>query len=277
MLKKINFNDYTHYFIPRNQDYQKEMFGHVAVSVADLSYTGAVRLAAIAALRTGAGKVSLVSLQQSEVHLLNLLQAEIMTKKAQNTFELEQIMSQCNVLTIGCGLGRIEVSKKWWQYFEKSNIQAVVDADALHLLAKRPQKRDNWILTPHESEAAKLLNIDKIHDRIEAVQEIQHRYGGIVILKGSVISGTLICTKNEICIHHGGNAGMATGGMGDLLAGIISGLLAQKIATADIIAKCAVCLHAQAGELASKDQQRGTLASDLLPYIRQLVNTYVQI
>jgi NAD(P)H-hydrate epimerase len=150
----------------------------------------------------------------------------------------------------------------------------VVDADALNLLAhdEIPKQRDNWILTPHPGEASRLLKtkIETIAtDRPRYARELQRKHGGIAILKGM---GTLIADPEHIhqCSH--GNPGMATGGMGDILSGIIGGLLAQGFSLED--AACfGVELHAAAADIAAKkDGERGLMATDLLPPLRSLLN-----
>jgi NAD(P)H-hydrate epimerase len=157
------------------------------------------------------------------------------------------------------------------------NVPLVVDADALNILAagrvvSKPY-RDNWILTPHPGEAARLLNCEIAEierDRFAAVQALQQRYGGAVILKGA---GTLVADADHIvpglCDY--GNPGMAAGGMGDVLSGVLGALLAQGLSAAEA-ARLGVCLHGAAGDLAAKEGERGTMASDLLPYLRTLVN-----
>jgi NAD(P)H-hydrate epimerase len=162
----------------------------------------------------------------------------------------------------------------------------VIDADALHLLAEdREQgaaekgteiKRDNWILTPHPGEAAALLNcsIGEIQvDRYAAVRQLHDIWGGVCLLKGS---GSLICTaeksQQKLFLCSEGNAGMATGGMGDVLSGIVGSLVAQGNSLESSL--CAgVCIHGEAADLSMQaDGQRGMAATDLMPYIRQLVN-----
>jgi NAD(P)H-hydrate epimerase len=149
----------------------------------------------------------------------------------------------------------------------------VVDADGLNWLANHPQHRDNWVLTPHPGEAARLLQADTKSiqaDRFSAITQLQQRYGGTVVLKGA---GTLIYDgQHPIAMCTDGNPGMASGGMGDILAGVIGGLLAQGLSTYD--AAClGVLVHAMAADKAATDEgERGLLATDLLPYIRRLLN-----
>jgi NAD(P)H-hydrate epimerase len=148
----------------------------------------------------------------------------------------------------------------------------VVDADALNLLAETPDRRGNWVLTPHPGEAARLLGVANAaiqRDRFAAAQALQARYGGVAVLKGA---GTLVQTEGDrptICTA--GNPGMASGGMGDVLTGVIAGLISQKLELPDA-ARLGVWLHAAAGDRAARNGERGLLASDLMPHLRTLAN-----
>ncbi len=147
----------------------------------------------------------------------------------------------------------------------------VLDADALNLLAEEPLHKYSWILTPHPGEAARLLNKttrEIQNDRLEAVRAIQRNYGGVCVLKGS---GTLVANSNQTSVCTAGNPGMASGGMGDVLTGIIAGLIAQGLNLYDA-ARFGVELHAQSADLAAEDGMRGMLASDLFIPLRKLVN-----
>ncbi|MDP6416525.1 MAG: NAD(P)H-hydrate dehydratase, partial [Gammaproteobacteria bacterium] len=152
----------------------------------------------------------------------------------------------------------------------------------LNLLSERgdsgaPLRRDNWILTPHPGEAASLLArsvADIQQDRFAAVEELYNRWGGCCLLKGS---GSLICAGSRdgaepIYLCTEGNAGMATGGMGDVLSGITAALVAQGLTLEQSLC-CGVCIHGEAADLAMESGgQRGMVATDLFPFVRQLVN-----
>jgi NAD(P)H-hydrate epimerase len=150
----------------------------------------------------------------------------------------------------------------------------VVDADALHLLASEPIQREDWVLTPHPGEAAALLGLCSAEvnaQRIEAAQQIQRRHGGSVVLKGV---GSIVASAgmSPPALCSDGNPGMASGGMGDVLTGVMAGLLAQGMALRDA-AETAVCLHAAAGDVAAvAGGERGLLAGDLAAHLRALVN-----
>jgi NAD(P)H-hydrate epimerase len=140
------------------------------------------------------------------------------------------------------------------------------------LIAERELYNDQWVLTPHPGEAARLLNCstnDIAKDRFKAVSQLQKKYGGVMVLKGA---GTLISNGKQIAVSTTGNPGMASGGMGDTLAGILGGLVAQNMALFPA-ASSAVYVHGKAADLSVQQEgEIGLLASDLMPYIRNLVN-----
>ncbi len=127
-------------------------------------------------------------------------------------------------------------------------------------------------MTPHPGEASRLLNEptrDIQLDRLAAVKELVHQYGGIAVLKGA---GSLISAPDRLpAVCDKGNPGMATAGMGDILSGVIGGLLAQGIPSGEA-ARLGVLMHATAGDMAAKEGERGMIATDLLPYLRRLSN-----
>jgi NAD(P)H-hydrate epimerase len=154
-----------------------------------------------------------------------------------------------------------------------TDIPLVVDADALNLLAAEPRFRGDWVLTPHPGEAARLLKMTTAQvqaDRFTAAAEVALRYGGICVLKGA---GTLIANREQgLALCDCGNPGMASGGMGDVLTGLIAGLLAQGL-TLWQAARAGVYLHGRAGDLAAQaGGERGMLALDLMSPLRELVN-----
>ncbi|MGH8127606.1 MAG: NAD(P)H-hydrate dehydratase [Gammaproteobacteria bacterium] len=256
----------------RERDAHKGRFGHVLVVGGETGTGGAVILAATAALRSGAGLVS-VATRPAHVSALLAARPEIMAHGMDETASLSAIAPRANVVALGPGLGQTEWSRGLWQAALEREGVKVVDADALNLLAKQAMKRDDWILTPHPGEAARLLETDVSaieNDRPAAVRALVERYGGVAVLKGA---GTLVASANEktLWLCDRGNPGMASGGMGDALTGIIAGLLAQGLAPFDA-ARLGVWLHATAGDKASLDGERGLLASDLIAELRSLVN-----
>jgi NAD(P)H-hydrate epimerase len=139
-------------------------------------------------------------------------------------------------------------------------------------LAAQPRERANWVVTPHPGEAARLLNgsvKDIQDDRFYAAEQISRRYGAICVLKGC---GSLVSSgEGDMHLCDAGNPGMASGGMGDILTGIIAALAGQyhDLATA---ARAGVFVHARAADLAANEGERGLLATDLYAHIRSLIN-----
>lgn len=245
--------------------------GHVLVIGGDAGFSGAVRLAAEAALRTGSGLVSIAT-RKSHANTLGLGRPEIMCHAVGRTNILTSLLDKATVIVIGPGLGQTKWAIDLLQKVLVSNKPLVCDADALNLLANNDSYHKNWVLTPHPGEAARLLHCSTENiatDRFMAVTEIQKKYGGVVVLKGA---GTLISHGTKISISKTGNAGMASGGMGDVLAGMIGGLIAQGFSSHSA-AKTATYMHGKAADLsAQKHGEIGMLASDLMPFIRKLVN-----
>lgn len=176
------------------------------------------------------------------------------------------------MLLIGPGLGANDWSTEAYFDVLESGKPKVLDADALNLLALHPNTDNLRILTPHSGEAARLLGISVSEveaDRYQATVDLHSKYGGVVVLKGP---GTLVYDGNETYVCSKGNAGMASGGMGDVLSGVIAGLLAQGMSLFDC-AKLGVYCHSKAADIvATESGQRGMLASDLIPVIRKLLN-----
>ncbi len=257
---------------PRKRSAHKGDFGHVLVVGGDWGYAGAARLCAEAALRTGAGLVSLATRRE---HLSPLLagRPEIMVHGVEDVAQLEPLLERAGVIALGPGLGRQSWGQALWKRVLDMELPLVVDADALNLLAEAPRHREDWVLTPHPGEAARLLGrtVRDIHaDRFGAARDIQRQYGGVVVLKGA---GSIIASgaHHPPAVCSDGNPGMASGGMGDVLTGVVAAWLAQGWPGREA-AQLAVCLHAAAGDKAARAGERGLLASDLMSHIRRLAN-----
>jgi NAD(P)H-hydrate epimerase len=246
--------------------------GHVLVIGGDVGYSGAIRLAAESALRVGAGLVS-VATRKNHAALINVNRPELMCHGVECADELNSLINKASVIVIGPGLGQNEWGKKLFKRVERVGIPVVCDADALNILAGSEQKvRENWVLTPHPGEAARLLKCatqEIAVDRFSAISTLQKIQKGIMLLKGA---GTLMTDGKETMVSRTGNPGMASGGMGDVLAGMIGGLVAQNMSIYNAT-KAAVYLHGKAADLSAQESgEIGLLASDLFPYIRKLVN-----
>lgn len=263
----------------RRGDAHKGLFGHVMVVGGDLGYGGAATMAAAAAARVGAGLVSVATRAE---HVAGVLarHPELMVSGVTSGQQLEPLLDRPSVLVVGPGLGRSpwseQVLKQVCDASEARNLPLIMDADALNMLAEGRVvngSREQWILTPHPGEAARLLNCSVAEieqNRFSAAEELQSSYGGTVILKGA---GSLVCCGNGLVgLANVGNPGMATAGMGDVLSGVLGGLVAQGMPLTDA-ARLGVCVHGIAGDRAAEaNGQRGLMATDLIEYLQALVN-----
>ena len=258
------------YLHPRSRVLHKGQCGHVLVIGGNRGMAGAPILAARAALRTGAGLVS-VATRAEHISSIVSAQPELMAHGVDDGASISSLLSRASVVVVGPGMGQDSWARTLLAQVLESRLPAVYDADALNLLAHEPSHCENWVLTPHVGEAARLLGrpADEIKsDRFMAVKQMQHQYGGIAVLKGA---GSLIASPDIKVCHHG-NPGMATAGMGDFLAGVIAGLIAQGLSISHA-AELGVWLHARAGDMeAAEAGERGMVATDLLARIRQILN-----
>ncbi|MEO6800242.1 MAG: NAD(P)H-hydrate dehydratase [Rhodanobacter sp.] len=257
---------------PRDRYGNKGSYGHVLVIGGGQGMAGAVRLAGESALRAGAGKVS-VATRAEHVSALNAARPELMAHGVDGPQALQSMIERADVLALGPGLGQSAWGHALWLTAVESEKPLVLDADGLNLLANEPRRfAGPTVLTPHPGEAARLLGVpvaEVEHDRFAAARELADRHAAVVVLKGA---GSLIADPDgrlDVCPW--GNPGMASGGMGDLLTGVIAALLAQGCGPWQ--AACiGVGLHARAGDRAAQAGERGLLASDLLAPLRVLGN-----
>ncbi|MFK2899252.1 NAD(P)H-hydrate dehydratase [Dyella jejuensis] len=256
----------------RARDAHKGDNGHVLAIGGDHGTAGAIRLCGEAALRCGAGLVS-VATRGENLFALNSARPELMAHAVHGPQELQSLLERASVLAVGPGLGQGAWGHALWLTALDSGKPLVLDADGLNLLAHEPHRfAAPAVLTPHPGEAARLLATttpDVQRDRFAAARELARRYGAVIVLKGS---GSLIANPDgriDVCTW--GNPGMASGGMGDLLTGVIAALLAQGCTAWDA-ARMGVGLHARAGDMAARGGERGLLASDLLAPLRALGN-----
>ncbi|WP_163124227.1 NAD(P)H-hydrate dehydratase [Acinetobacter portensis] len=264
-------------YLPKRQAFgHKGSYGHVLVVGGHEEMGGAVIMAAESAFAAGAGKVTVICHERHHVAILARA-ANIMLKDINSLSkeDVRTLLSQIDAVCFGMGLGRDEWAKQqykmWFDLLINSDLDIVLDADALWFLAENPRKlNQKTYLTPHPGEAAKLLNssvTDVESDRIKAIYELKNRYDGQWLLKGS---GSLILENEKLWMCTAGNAGMGTGGMGDVLSGMIASLKAQlneQIALHEI-----VTLHALAGDELAKEGMRGLQAFDMPKAIYKIIN-----
>ena len=236
-------------------------------------YSGAIILAAEAAMRTGVGLLTVITCEATREPLLSRLpEAMVRTVNDPETANLTRLIEQADAILIGPGLGQEAWAESLWRMVLESNKPLIVDADALNLLARNKTMRDDWLLTPHPGEAGRLigLSISEIEqDRFSVVKQLMQQYGGSVILKGA---GSLAGYHRDlISVSDRGNAGMATAGMGDVLSGILVALAVRGLSL-EQVARIGLALHGTAGDNAAESGEQGMLASDLINQIRPLVN-----
>jgi NAD(P)H-hydrate epimerase len=265
-------NDRVRQALPRRpRSSHKGDFGHVLIVGGGPGMPGATRLCGEAALRAGAGLVS-VATHPAHAALVPAGRPELMCHAVESADELEGLLARATVIALGPGLGGTDWSQMMFEAALDADLPTVVDADALNMLSGSNRRRSDWVLTPHPGEAARLLDTGTAEiqvNRIEAVMKLQSRFGGIAVLKGS---GTLVSGGDDVpWLCSAGNPGMATAGMGDILTGIIAALLAQG-AECEVAAGAGVQIHATAGDRAATRGERGLIASDLLAEIRACVN-----
>ena len=266
--------------LSRNPDSHKGDYGHLLVIAGNLGFGGAALLSSKAAMKSGAG---LVSLATRSDHLQASLSfcPEVMTKKVDTGQTLENYLNLPSVICLGPGLGKDYWSEQMiFKSIEnacKRNIPMLIDADGLNLLPKFFKKLKlpkKIILTPHLGEAAILLNtsVEAIKkNKVSAAKRISKKFNAVVVLKSHQ---TLICKDENICICDRANPGMATAGMGDVLSGIISSLVAQKLNLFD--ASClGVELHSLAGEAyAKKFNQLSLMPTDIIDFLPSIFDEF---
>jgi len=283
-IQKLEYDVIRHQLTRRDSDSHKGDYGHVLVIGGDQGYGGAALLAGKSAARAGAG---LVSVATHAFHAASFIARcpELMVKAIDDTNDLVSLITPASVVVLGPGLGQSDWSNVCLQltltYLAENPKPLVLDADALNLISQGAgkselEKNPDVIITPHPGEAARLLGCTTSEiqaNRVGSVTRLQEQFGGAAILKGS---GTLVCFSQgqrlqvEQCAH--GNPGMATGGMGDVLSGVLGGFLAQGFSVQDS-ARLGTCIHSYAADNHARiNGERGMMASDLLDPIHQLVN-----
>lgn len=269
---------------PRSRSTHKGECGHVMILGGDTGFGGAVIMASKAALRMGAGLCSVITRKEHRNAILSQL-PEAMVHCLDNRDELADLLHKADVIVIGPGLGQSAWSEKLLFCAFDSGKPLVIDADALNLVASQtrflnrltafePALKSSCVLTPHPGEAARLLNSSASmiqQDRLTSIKALHEQFACNILLKGN--GSLMISADQHISLSPYGNPGMASGGMGDVLSGLIGGLMAQGL-KADFALQLAVSLHACAADVASETfGERGLLASDLVPLARRLLNT----
>jgi hydroxyethylthiazole kinase-like uncharacterized protein yjeF len=281
-------------FPKRPSDSHKGLFGTVAVIGGASGMVGAALLAARAALKLGAGCVH-VGLLADNAPAIDPLQPELMLHRAADLLgshppspspEREEVnvksMFNLDVLAIGCGMGHSLAAQNLLHDALNTRAALVLDADALNILALRPDlralllaRKTATVLTPHPGEAARLLSckVEGVQkDRVAAVRQLAQQFACSIVLKGA---GSLCAMRDgRLLVNQTGNPGMSTAGMGDVLTGMIAAFIAQGM-TADDALLLAVHLHGAAGDaLAQQQASIGMTATEVTEWARWLLNRH---
>lgn len=255
----------------RRRGAHKGDHGHALIVGGDAGMVGAARIAGHAALRSGAGWVS-VATRAAHADLLSVGRPELMAHGVEDALALIPLLERATAIALGPGMGQGPWATALLDAVMAFGKPMVIDADALNLLAKTPQAlHREVVITPHPGEAARLLGCtagEIESDRFAAARHLAQRYSAIVVLKGA---GSLIDDGERCFVCPYGNPGMASGGSGDALTGVILALMAQGLRPIDA-AVAGVLAHALAGDAAAVKGERGLVAGDLIEHLRSVLN-----
>lgn len=266
-------------YLPMRKNYSnKGTYGKALLIAGKKDMGGAAVLAGEAAYRCGTGLVSVMTEACNRLVVQTKLPEAVLNTYESREFlaALEGEASRVSAIGMGPGLGTAEEKAKGLQYLLKEiHVPLVLDADALNLLSKNigmlREHKGTVIVTPHVGEMVRLTGIEKqeITDNImEICRSFAKEYQVVCVLKDT---RTIISDGNEVCINQTGCSGMATGGSGDVLTGLLTGLLAQGM-EGFMAAKMAVYLHGKAGEYAGRRLgYRGMLAGDIVSAIPNIL------
>lgn len=273
----------------RKADSHKSSYGHLLVIAGSPGMTGAACMAGEAAMRIGAG-LTTIALPESLNPIMEVKTTEVMTIGVPETADrtvgpeswgrIKDALANKTAVLIGPGLGN---KKGVFELIEKlvTDIEApfIIDADGLNAVAKDLSvlkgRKAEVILTPHPGEMSRLLQttINEVQaNRLSSAERLSEMTGATVVLKGA---GTIIAGKGQVFINPTGNPGLATAGTGDILAGMIGGLLAQGYGPVDA-ASAGAYIHGMAGDAVKElNGEAGMVATDLLAHIPKLLNSLI--
>lgn len=287
MPHQLNWREICQMIPKRKADAQKGDFGRLLCITGSRNMPGACLLSTQAALRGGAGLVTVATAPENPMRLaaaapeamwlpLETDETGFLRSSDQNRKTLEKQLSRANAVLLGCGLGVTEETRRLVHWvLEQAVCPVVLDADGLNCavscieLSRRTGK--DWILTPHPGEMARLTgrSIPQIQEnRVETATQFAAAYPVTLALKGA---GTLVAQGSRLAQNPTGNPGMSRGGSGDVLAGLIAAFAAQGIPSWET-ACAGVYLHGLAGDAAAAAlSQQAMLPRDLLAYLPQVL------
>lgn len=281
-LNLIDLETVKKWIKPRAADTHKGTYGHALVVGGSAGMVGAVTMTSCAALRCGAGLVT-AALPESLAPILDNSVMEVMSRSLPETNEssispdalpaIESLLGTCSVCAAGPGMSRYQEANRIIRFIlENSGVPVLIDADGINALASDvsvlKDRQVPIVITPHPRELSRLtgLTVEEIqNNRIEVATRYATAWGVTLVLKGH--NTVVACPAGEVFINSSGNPGMATAGSGDVLSGIIAGLIAQGLRTQDA-AIAGVYIHGCAGDRAAAELgQRGLIAGDLIDYL----------
>ena len=259
----------------RNENSNKGTFGKV-LNISGSEYmTGAALLSSLACLRVGAGYVEVASCD----NVLRVISSQAPEIVLAPLSKINELIKNSTVLLIGCGLSTSDEAIKIFNntISRAETIPTIIDADGLNILSKSKIKLPaQVVLTPHPKEAARLLDCglsDVLEDFDNSAREITKKYNCVTVLKSH--KTVVTSPKGEIYHNTTGNSALAKAGSGDVLAGMISGFVAQGMNIFDA-SVLGVYLHGLAGDLAKEDlSEYGVLATDTIRYIPLAIKNYL--
>lgn len=264
-LQVTSPSEIRHLFANRSKNSNKGMYGHVLVIGGSFGKSGAPAMSGFAALRSGGGLVT-VAVPEAALPNVAAVRPELMTVRLEN--DLSETLANKTVVALGPGLGTDEpVVRLVKTLYQNENTPFVVDADALNALAgSLPKTGKIRVLTPHPGEMGRLTgkSVKEIQtDRVGAAETLAHESGATVVLKGD--RTVIAFPDGETWINPTGSPAMATAGTGDILTGMIAGLIGQHPGDWKHALVAAVWLHGRSGELAAQRWgEQAMLATDLL-------------
>jgi NAD(P)H-hydrate epimerase len=267
--------DIRHLFAKRPRDSNKGLYGHVLVVGGSFGKSGAPAMAGLASYRSGAGLVTVV-VPKDALLAVAAFRPELMTEPLGETSHLLELLRKMTVLAIGPGLGTGEDQVRFVKtVYRETETPAVVDADALNALAgDLPPTKKIRILTPHPGEMGRLIGKSTKEvqaDRLGVAQQLASESGAVIVLKGD--RTVIAFPDGETWVNSTGSPAMATGGTGDILTGMISGLMAQHLKDWRRAVIAAVYLHGRCGELAGRHWgEEAAMATDLLDSLPEAMN-----
>ncbi len=264
--------------LPKRKKFDhKGVYGHVKLFVGSKGKMGAAYLSGKASLKVGVGLCTL-HLPQCGLEILqtNLPEAMVEIDDHENVISTGRVGDKNNVVCIGPGIGTDPLTKLWLaKFLEELEVPAVLDADAINIIAEQQHLLDflpsGSILTPHLGELSRLIGeTNDSLGRIAKVKALSQKHHIYILIKGA--HSAIVTPSEDVVFNYTGNPGMATAGSGDVLSGMISGLLAQGMGSEDAL-KAAVYLHGSSGDLAKNHLgEVSIMASDLLNFIPKSIS-----